>query len=180
VSLIKGILTFLIAIWFLGAAGTSIYYKVDEKFDCIQNEGFFKGLLWCDESIKNKFDIANDQTSLFIRGLKWPLILFSKREENDKSIEIDYQCSLLILDLNKLQKEGGTPEVVNRLKKVGDYLEQPKVLKKLSVLTKNLPNKSTKDIENIGANVMSETFSVCVAKPYLSVKSAMIEAVDNL
>ena len=87
---------------------------------------------------------------------------------------------MLILDLNKLQKEGGTPEVVNRLKKVGDYLEQPKVLKKLSVLTKNLPNKSTKDIENIGANVMSETFSICVAKPYLSVKSAMIEAVDNL
>jgi hypothetical protein len=172
---IKGILVFIFSIWFIGAAGMTVYYKLDEKRMCIENEGLIKGVFWCEQTIKTKFDIASEHSSHFIKGLKWPIILFS----NDKGTTETYSCSLLILDAKSIYEGNKTPEIINRASRVGAYLEDEKVLPKLSLLYKR-KQSDPQQLEQLGAQIMDQTYKVCLSKPAINVKSAMMEAIDSM
>jgi hypothetical protein len=70
----------LFAIWFAGALIGGLYHNYTQKRQCIHDEGWLKGWLWCSTETRNTF--ANNM----LRGLIWPIDLaVSFRSSDEKA-----------------------------------------------------------------------------------------------
>lgn len=72
-------------VWFVGAVAMTFVYEYDRRFECVQNEGWLKGLLWCETDYKSKEQLAVNHMGLFIKGLGWPLHFISSTDNVSKS-----------------------------------------------------------------------------------------------
>lgn len=60
----------LFAVWIFGAFVAGMYYNYAQKKQCIQDEGWLKGWLWC--SIETNYSFGANM----LRGAIWPIELF--------------------------------------------------------------------------------------------------------
>ena len=67
----------LLTIWFSGAMIASIFYFYQDRVQCVDRDGWFKGLFWCDAS--------TGELGLFIKSLTWPFLIFSMASDNNRS-----------------------------------------------------------------------------------------------
>lgn len=68
-----------LAAWIVGAAILGLKNIYIQKQQCIKEEGFLKGWLWC--STETNLSI----TSNMIRGLAWPIDALQSLEKNNDS-----------------------------------------------------------------------------------------------
>lgn len=61
---------FFFAVWATGALIASMYFDFDQRRQCIENEGWLKGWLWCSTETKVSF-FGN-----MLRGLVWPIDVY--------------------------------------------------------------------------------------------------------
>jgi hypothetical protein len=73
----KTIFYSIVAIWFTGAGVMTLIYEFDRKADCVKNEGAIKGMLWCDTDATTQFGIGVSHISMFIKGLLWPINIYT-------------------------------------------------------------------------------------------------------
>lgn len=57
----------LVFIWIVGSAIAGLHNNYVQKRQCIQNEGWLKGWLWCSTETQYSFGIN------MLRGLIWPI-----------------------------------------------------------------------------------------------------------
>lgn len=82
-KLAKAVAIALVAIWILGANASILISELDRKHDCVEKEGYLKGLLWCETD-------ATSSLALSIRvfkGLLWPIELLSTESRDDPQPE---------------------------------------------------------------------------------------------
>ncbi|SFQ02244.1 Sel1 repeat-containing protein [Nitrosomonas cryotolerans] len=82
-----GIFTF----WFFGAAIMMCVYEIERKHECIDREGWVKGLFWCESDVISNSDMASRQLIFFIKGLSWPIELFSNNDNEEGDYEIAFK-----------------------------------------------------------------------------------------
>ncbi len=86
----KGILSLLVAsvfgIWLIGGIATYIYDAVDHKATCIDQEGWLKGIFWCDADPRSQTEMSSHHIADLIRAAIWPYRLFA----NGKGEEISH------------------------------------------------------------------------------------------
>ncbi|OUR60434.1 hypothetical protein A9Q74_13395 [Colwellia sp. 39_35_sub15_T18] len=86
---IKGLAIGIFAVWILGTGLARIIYAFDDRKECIDKEGWLKGLFWCDETPKTRYGVGAYSTELWIKGLSWPLLLFTETDhEVTKSVSM--------------------------------------------------------------------------------------------
>lgn len=77
---LMGIIGLLVGVWIVGASITGLYNNYAQKQQCIQDEGWVKGWLWCSTEMRNTF-LFN-----MFRGLTWPLELLGASSATDQQI----------------------------------------------------------------------------------------------
>jgi hypothetical protein len=101
-KLIKAVIPLLLVIWFFGALVMVVIYKVEEKKNCINQDGIIKGLLFCEASPNNKFNTYTNYLEKLANGLKWPIyILEQTYEEKHNNNEISKANTFTKEDFNK-------------------------------------------------------------------------------
>lgn len=70
-SALKMVAGVILLVWFAGAFIAGIYHNIVDKHECIQNEGWVKGLLWCSNHPQSAF-VGN-----MLRGVIWPIALIT-------------------------------------------------------------------------------------------------------
>lgn len=73
------------ALWFCGAIAMIPVYEIERKYECIDQEGWFKGLFWCESDLVSRNDLGKRQLVYFIEGLSWPIKLFSNNTDEKKN-----------------------------------------------------------------------------------------------
>lgn len=76
---LKKLVVPVIFVWLAGAFGMSIYYDIQRKANCIEQEGFVKGWLWCETDPVSRMELSSNRIELFIRGLGWPVKMFQRK-----------------------------------------------------------------------------------------------------
>lgn len=77
----KKIVMLVIVVWIAGAFIVSIYYDIQRKANCIEQEGFLKGWLWCKTDPVTRMEFSGNRIELFVRGLGWPIRIFQENPE---------------------------------------------------------------------------------------------------
>lgn len=85
----KGILGVLLGIWLCGAAVLAFGYEFERRADCVKQEGFLKGLLWCETDPTSHAEVNVSYMSMFIKGLGWPGRFFNRDENTDLLLVAD-------------------------------------------------------------------------------------------
>lgn len=73
--MLKNALFTLGLVWMVGGVGMSIYYEIERKWDCIEQEGFLKGWLWCSSDSITPIGLSLQRTWQMVKGFAWPLAL---------------------------------------------------------------------------------------------------------
>ena len=94
----------IFALWFFGAAIMMCVYEIERKHECIDTEGWVKGLIWCESDVISNSDTANRQLTFFIKGLNWPIKLFSNSENGEA--EHDSSSKNLVSSLEEFNNSG--------------------------------------------------------------------------
>lgn len=68
----------VIIIWIAGAFLASIYYDVQRTANCIEQEGFVKGL-WCKTDPITRIEFSSNRVELLVKGLSWPVRILPQR-----------------------------------------------------------------------------------------------------
>ena len=73
-------------LWTTGAIVTYIYDTGVRKTECVQKEGWFKGILWCESSPKNQYALAATHFSSVMDAAIWPVRIYTytKCESDDQ------------------------------------------------------------------------------------------------
>jgi hypothetical protein len=85
-EVLRKLLAVALVIWLGGAIGMSVYYELRLRADCIDKEGLFKGIFWCDKQPMNPAGYLGTQTNFLFRGFAWPYFLFSSAD-NTTAVE---------------------------------------------------------------------------------------------
>ena len=63
-------------IWIFGAVIMTLVYEFKRKQDCVENEGWIKGIVLCETNPMNRIEQSNIHFSYMIKGLSWPMYFF--------------------------------------------------------------------------------------------------------
>ncbi|CAE6508541.1 conserved hypothetical protein [Nitrosomonas nitrosa] len=75
----------MFALWFCGAFLMMCVYEIERKYECIDQEGWLKGIFWCESDLVSRNDLGKRQLVYFIEGLSWPIKLFSNNAGEKKN-----------------------------------------------------------------------------------------------
>lgn len=87
----------ILSLWLGGTAIMGIFYAVSDRAECINKEGFVKGLLWCESQAKTRIGVSNSHISNLIKGALWPAqaVKYFTSEAPDDI----YSCRDLVADI---------------------------------------------------------------------------------
>jgi len=54
----------------------TLVYEFKRKQDCVENEGWIKGIALCETNAMNRIEQSNIHFSYMIKGLSWPMYFF--------------------------------------------------------------------------------------------------------
>lgn len=83
-------------VWIGGALVSELVTRTERRADCVDREGWFKGLFWCSEDPSTPISQANDDVGLFFKSLLWPVKLISGDGSSDEQPSADYTPHELI------------------------------------------------------------------------------------
>jgi hypothetical protein len=132
---IAGIVALLIGlVWIVGAIGAGFYYNFDHKRQCIDDEGWFKGWMFCSTETRSSFAVN------MIRGAFWPIAVLStsastpapsitREEFNNSVLGTMYICWSLALDTERTTDSGAIAQTISWIRRQdgmpddhGDYM----------------------------------------------------------
>ncbi len=77
--------------WIGGAFFAGLYFNFDQKRQCIKDEGWVKGYLWCSTETRTSF-VGN-----MLQGLLWPVYVFGK-SSHPSSDPLQASAALLVAE----------------------------------------------------------------------------------
>lgn len=94
----------IFSIWIGGAVIMTIFFTLSERVSCINNEGFVKGLLWCESQPRTRMEFSEHHTSNMLKGALWPLHLAQYITDNEASNNNEtYLCREVLEDIQAAQ-----------------------------------------------------------------------------
>ncbi|MBW8186057.1 hypothetical protein [Shewanella nanhaiensis] len=196
----------IVSVWLWGTAGMTIYYEIDRKIDCVENEGFFKGFFWCETTTLSRTAFYANHTTLFFKAMLWPVTAYDSflEESHDGSdverrlgvaviqeshditsldLSHEYLCHQFMEDSRSVYLGEKEFESIPNLYQYGTYIATDDVLaNKLINLAQSYYGKSpnNEEFEYFGKLISTEIFNVCNKEPFIHVKKAMIIAAKNV
>lgn len=76
-------LKLILVLWIIGTSGITLFNVLEDKAECISENGIISGILWCDKTSTNQYGI----TYTWFKNLSWPIKLFSLTAKNQNNIE---------------------------------------------------------------------------------------------
>ena len=127
---VKGILSLALLIWMVGAVVSALSYEFDRKQLCVQQQGWFKGMLWCDTDSLTAAGQSLSHLSNMLKGMAWPYRKFvggsngpkgmSKEEFHASPLSTGYSCLALTKHLSVLPEIDFFSDAMTRTEKRHD------------------------------------------------------------
>jgi hypothetical protein len=124
---VNGLLTLALFIWMVGAVVSALSYELDRKQLCVQQQGWFKGVLWCNSDSLTAAGQSLDHLSNILKGMAWPYRKFvgdnsepkgmTKEEFRRSPLSHGYACLALVKKLNILPEIDFLSDAMSRVEK---------------------------------------------------------------
>lgn len=159
--MLKKLGVMLMTVWMLGALVSGIYANYELKKQCIHDEGFFKGWLWCSQESAYSFGWE------MIKGFQWPVKLVSTWHSGEKPIlkrkDLDgskiYSLYICLVSAEKLEKESDYKSlriIIETMRYKNEKVDQFHEQYMGYAVMELKPLKSNADIERIYSYFCSE------------------------
>jgi hypothetical protein len=127
---VKGILSFALFIWMVGVVVSAFSYEFDRKQLCVQQQGWFKGVLWCDTDSLTAVGQSLGHINNILKGMAWPYRKFmgdsngqkgmNKEKFHASPLSTAYSCLALTKHLGVLPEVNFFSDAMTRTEKRHD------------------------------------------------------------
>lgn len=175
---VKGILSLALLIWMVGAVVSALSYEFDRKQLCVQQQGWFKGMLWCDTDSLTAAGQSIGHLSNMLNGMAWPYRIFvgdrsapkgmSKEEFYASPLSTGYSCLALTKHLGVLPEIDFFSDAMARVEKrhdIGPFAQQYRMWGEeiIPYIESNFPGTENVYIEKV-CKPMHETIPAWLKK----------------
>jgi len=99
---LKIFVTIIAFVWMIGAVISGLGYELERKKSCVENEGWIKGIMWCNTDPKTPLGQSSHIMGNMIKGLGWPFrLLDANKEKNTAAPIIKPNGTISVKELTK-------------------------------------------------------------------------------
>lgn len=188
----------MLSIWLGGAVIMSGYYVFVDRRACVQNEGFVKGLLWCESQPKTKMGESAYALSNFVKGALWPLHLgqyFFNSGNPNRQVEISsaenlgtsanmetkYSCGQFVTDIesnNPAAKQRIATQFAGGIFPEHDRKNELKLIQMATDYFGHRPSNS--ELKSFSAESLRLAIPACIFNRAMSVEEALFIGAESV